>query len=318
MSTRPELPKVLYHYTDTAGLLGILGHPANFPGTDAGVFATETGATFGTLWATDARYLNDAAELTFGAEMLAQKLENRAESTPPGTVHDRLVSLTADVRTGRFEFTIGSAPEQRHPHVTCFCTSGNLLSQWRGYGDGGGGYAIGFSDTALNEFITIDSHFFETSPEFAVSPIGPPEKVYYGDDDASQFLDDCADEIAEGVEGIETGDNDYTYPDVFHGVAARWLAQVKHDAFSEEAEWRLIVDRINKAQDSEFRPGSIGLVPYQKLHFPITRSGEPSIVKIVVGPGRERELRKEAVTHLLEKIGSTDTEVSLSDAPYRG
>lgn len=318
MSTRPDLPKVLYHYTDTAGLLGILGQPATFPGTDQGVFATEKDATFGTLWATDARYLNDAAELTFGAEMLAQKLENRAESTQSGLVHDRLMSLALDVRTGRFEFTIGSAPEQRRPHVTCFCTSGNLLSQWRGYGDGGGGYAIGFSNTALSEFITVSSGFLKTNPEFAVTPVGRPEKVYYGTSDATSFLDDCADEIVEGIEGIESGDNDYTYPDVFHGVAAHWLAQVKHDAFSEEAEWRLIVDRFNKVEDSEFRAGQVGLVPYQKLHFPITKSGESSVVEIVVGPGRERDLRREALAHLLEKIGSRDTEVSLSDAPYRG
>lgn len=39
---------------------------------------------------------------------------------------------------------------------------------------------------------------------------------------------------------------------------------------------------------------------------------------IVFDLDRERELRKEAVSHLLDKIGSADTEVVLSDAPYRG
>lgn len=318
VTTPTPMPDVLYHYTDTAGLLGILSNPVSFPGTDKGVFATETGATFGTLWATDARYLNDAQELTYGAEILAVRLEAAARASTTPTVIDRLQELAGDVRTGRFELTrIGSGGNKSRPHVTCFCKSGNLLSQWRGYGDGGGGYAIGFSKSAFDDFILIDGHRLQTEPHFAVTPVLSPSEVYYGTAEAASFLDRAARSVAGALEADASGTESFTWPDTFRGICTQWLAQVKHDAFREEAEWRLIVDRVG-IDHTEFRAGRIGLVPYQKLHFPIASSGVSSISEIVVGPGGERELRKESLVRLLAKIGSSGTKVSLSNAPFRG
>lgn len=318
MKDRDELESPLYHYTDANGLLGILGSPKVFPGTEEdSVFPKEPGATFGTLWATDARYLNDSKELTYGVEILATKLEERAGATTTPVVRERLTQLADDVRTSRFEFTFGSRTEKPDPHVTCFCTSGNLLSQWRGYGDGGGGFAIGFSRAALDEFIVVDPELLKTDPHIADTPIGRPVRVHYGVEETSTFLEECAEEIADGLEAVESGAKTYRWPDTFHGVAATWLAQVKHDAFQEESEWRLIVDRGDD-KDRQFRAGRLGLIPYRPLYFPITKGGEPSITEIVVGPGGERQLRKAAVEQLLEKIGSTKTEVVLSEAPFRG
>lgn len=318
MPVPEDLPPTLYHYTDTAGLLGILGSPVAFPGTDEGTFATEKGATFGTLWATDARYLNDAQELTFGAEMLAAKLDTLAETAPSGLVHDRLRSLAIDTRNGEFEYNTSSKVEKPNPHVTCFCTSGNLLSQWRGYGDGGGGYAIGFTGTAIEELITVNASLFKSNPGLSVGPVRQAVRVRYGEVEAEPFLDECAGEIRHGLEQIESSKKSYRWPDTFHGVIATWLAQVKHDAFREESEWRVTVDQEWGGDEAQFRAGRVGLIPHQKLYFPITKGGIPSVKEIIVGPGGERELRKEALERLLGKIGSPDTEVVLSDAPYRG
>lgn len=317
VTTKPALPPVLYHYTDTAGLLGILGNPVPLPGTDTGVFATEKGATFGTLWATDARYLNDAQELTYGRPGFADTLEKAAAASTTPIVVDRLRELAGDVRNGRFEYTVGSTVETSRPYVTCFCTSGNLLSQWRGYGDGGGGYAIGFSSSAVEQFITVDPDYLKTDPQFAVHPVDQPRKVHYGVAEAAPFLEAEVKMIAAGLQAVEDGTKTYPWPDVFRGVASTSLAQVKHEAFEEESEWRLIVD-LGRGKDGQFRAGRIGLIPYRKLHFPITKSGEPLVSKIVIGPGGDRGLRIESLERLLEKIGSTGTEVLTSEAPFRG
>lgn len=316
VNTPPELPPMLYHYTDTSGLLGILGDPVAFPGTDTGVFATEKNATFGTLWATDARYLNDAQELTYGRPGFADTLEKAAASSTT-IVTDRLRELAEDVRNGRFEYTVGSKVEKSRPYVTCFCTSGNLLSQWRGYGDGGGGYAIGFSSEAVKQFITVDSNFLKTNPQFAVNPVTQPRKVHYGADEAAHFLEAETATITAGLQAVEDGTKTYPWPDTFRGVASKSLAQVKHEAFKEESEWRLIVN-FGRIKDEHFRSGRIGLIPYRKLYFPITKSGEPSVSRIVVGPGGDRALRIESLERLLEKINSTGTEVIPSEAPFRG
>lgn len=318
MPLSEDPPPTLYHYTDTAGLLGILGDPVSFPGTDEGTFATEKGATFGTLWATDARYLNDSQELTFGAEILAQKLATEADSATNETVRDRLQKLAADTRSGKFEYNLSSKAEKPNPHVMCFCTSGNLLSQWRGYGDGGGGYAIGFNALAIKELITVNAQLFKTYPEHSVGPVEQARRVRYGEVQAEPFLAECADEIRHDLDEIESGKKSFRWPDTFHGVIATWLAQAKHEAFEEEAEWRVIVDQEWNGEDAQFRAGRVGLIPYQKLYFPITKGGIPAVKEIIVGPGGERGLRKEALERLLEKIGSPDTEVLLSDAPYRG
>lgn len=37
----------------------------------------------------------------------------------------------------------------RNPEITCFCREPDLLSQWRGYGAVGGGYAVGFTAKEL-------------------------------------------------------------------------------------------------------------------------------------------------------------------------
>ena len=317
MPSMPDVPDVLYHYTNTGGLLGILADPVSFPGTDEGTFATEKGATFGTLWATDARYLNDAQELTFGAAVLTEKLKDAAQSAAIPVVADRLRELAEDVEHRRFEVSLGSTVKQTRPHVTCFCTTGDLLSQWRGYGDGGGGYAIGFSRAAFESCITVDTDLHKTDPQFAVLPAPQPVKVQYGSTRAAEFLEAAVGEIAYGLEAVEHGTKDYAWPDAFRSICAKWLARVKHGAFEEEDEWRLILDRRN-VRETYFRAGRIGLVPYVKLHFPIiTKSAGPSIKQIVIGPGGERELREEALERLLAKVGSTETVISLSDAPYR-
>ena len=44
---------------------------------------------------------------------------------------------------------------QFHSFVSCFCQSGNLLSQWRAYADKGGGYCIGF-DFSEDVVVTPD------------------------------------------------------------------------------------------------------------------------------------------------------------------
>ncbi|NMM91245.1 hypothetical protein B2J88_44255 [Rhodococcus sp. SRB_17] len=293
MTERTDLPQTpLYHYTDSAGLLGILAYPEKFKGAPKGM-------TFGTLWATDANYLNDSEEVTYGSEILAEELEKQAdapEQTP--SVATKLRELADDVHENRFDMTWHEQAQQAVPYVACLCEDGDLLSQWRGYGDGGGGYAIVFTPATLTRFYTVNADMVAYGDEFGLAAMqlqDGPERIIYGHNDTRARMAEYAQEKVKSMKLVEAKVRDYSW-DIYRLTALTALTQVKHDAFLEEAEWRFIEHDAGMGK-AEFRAGNIGLIPYTKLYFPITDGthGDPTITEIVVGPGGDRTLRANAL-----------------------
>lgn len=311
-----DLPETLYHYTDSAGLLGILGNPVEFNGAPRH-------ARYGTLWATDARYLNDTKELRFGTKLLASQLEERAlDMARRPAVAERLRELAQAVRTGTFEMTWHKDAHPATPFVTCFSSAskGDLLSQWRGYGDGGGGFALGFARSTLTKFYEVNTKLHEYGDPFSLFAnqlLGGPDQVKYGRREARQLMMETASEIAAELEAVARGEKTLSWPDVFYLQSIGQLAKVKHKAFAEESEWRLIT-KDHGMEHPEFRPGKLGVVPYVKLFFQLSNDAGPAISEIIVGPGPEQSLRVDALKRLLDKIGCSGTRVRRSKAPFRG
>ncbi|WP_319617807.1 DUF2971 domain-containing protein [Rhodococcus opacus] len=282
----------------------------------------DRGATFGTLWATDARYLNDSEEVIYGTKIMVEELERQADASGQSpTVRDQLLTLADDVRKNRFDMEWHAKAKRAVPFVACLCQEGDLLSQWRGYGDGGGGYAIGFSPEVLTEFYTVNDSMIQQDDGFGLAStplLRGPGKVIYGQSKTRRYMAKFAQETSEGMRLVEAGVKGYSW-DIYRLQALTTLAGVKHNAFREENEWRFI-EHDSGLGKAEFRAGGIGLIPYIKLYFPITNGthGDPPIREIVVGPGGDRKLRAEALKRLLRQIGIPDTQVRLSKAPFRG
>jgi hypothetical protein len=110
----------LYHYTDIAGLKGIV----------------ETKC----LWATSAFFLNDSSEISYGSRLVANVLDNCIENVGSKCF---AVRHFLGVLKWRFEHEISAVQYSTPVYLTCFCETDNLLSQWRGYASRGG-YSIGF------------------------------------------------------------------------------------------------------------------------------------------------------------------------------
>jgi hypothetical protein len=111
-----DTPVELFHYTDTAGLIGILQNK-------------------GELWVTDVRCLNDTDELALGYRLVEQAIQ--ARSTHPA--HGLLTRLLAHpAYVSGLVFT------------TSFSAEPDLLSQWRAYTGDGAGFAIGFVSATLS------------------------------------------------------------------------------------------------------------------------------------------------------------------------
>lgn len=118
-------PDVVYHYTDQKGLLGIIRGKS--------------------IWATDIRYLNDAAEFDH-AIGLALKLMPPAKELYQNEDRPLLEKLQDD---------LASMPKLTFAFygifVCSFSAERDQLSQWRAYCPAGTGFSIGFDFAKLRE-----------------------------------------------------------------------------------------------------------------------------------------------------------------------
>jgi hypothetical protein len=95
----PRTPATLYHYTNADGLLSMLRS--------------------GRLWATDASYMNDPRELSYGYDLLEELVRAQPRLR---TVRERLVRL---IRTA-----VDDKIANGRVYVASFCRDPDLLSQW--------------------------------------------------------------------------------------------------------------------------------------------------------------------------------------------
>jgi hypothetical protein len=108
---RAERQESLYHYTDLAGLNGIVSDHD--------------------LWLTNARFSNDDREMTHGYDVARGVIDelNQTEGLDSKPFLEELRG-----------FLDPTAAED--VYICCFCEEGNLLSQWRGYGADGTGVSV--------------------------------------------------------------------------------------------------------------------------------------------------------------------------------
>ena len=109
----PDIPATLYHYTNAAGLLGILKSKS--------------------LWASDLQFLNDRSELVYGHKLILDYLSKQPEPIAAALVRNKSRMPQGYARI----------------YVVSFCEHGDLLSQWRGYSRLQDGYSIALRSSSL-------------------------------------------------------------------------------------------------------------------------------------------------------------------------
>ncbi len=282
-ATANPIPTI-HHYTTAPGLLGII--------------------TSSEIWATDVRFLNDSRELNFAKEMVLSEFDSRPLPPLPD-------GLQVPTREGLIRDTVAaelSAWDRGFRcYVACFCEEGDLLSQWRGYAAGEGGYSIEFLREELGrERLSGGDYLLEL------------RQVGYGEDEASESFRTLIDFVADERSG-HPGTHGWHYA---RSIILE-LATLKDQAFREEREWRLVQvlpkyevvapDVEMPHAELRFRQGSYGPIPYVGLS--IERS---SIRGVRVGPGAYAELRRQGAADLLAHHGLGEVPVQLSAAPFRG
>lgn len=305
---------LIYHYTSASGLKGILQGKS--------------------IFATHSAYLNDSSEMQYGDDLGTQLLLARLKDEHT-QVFDGLVTIADTYAmleherselevlrkryvavTGRKFYTLNYAhdsmtrffPAQgKASYITSFCENGDLLSQWRGYANRGGGYAIGVSITRSQ--IETDGGIFGAF------------KIIYEGIEQQVSLDKLLQNALEHL-------NCYQFPEMHnaefveickrHAIVLTWFlklacARFKNNAFSEEKEWRFFAQKKeNDSEAMEFREANGLLIPY--LRFPIEADGI-EVKRIVCGPTLHPKLSKHSVELLAQNSKYGELEIVNSKIP---
>jgi len=227
------LPAAVYHYTDAAGLQGIL---------DSGV-----------LWATDYRYLNDSSELRYIFDLAVQSAENSLRSGDHGPLAQAFL-----------EYVSTSSPygDQVY-YLCCFSEADNSLSQWRAYG-GRQGFSFAFPGD-----ITFKPDLIDIPARQGQSAGMTLLKVDYQIEHHTEYvirLIQAFTGLCEGTVMQSYGDPDLAISWIapaYFGTLERASYRFKHPDFSDEREWRLV---SWGKHDEHFRVGAT-LTPYAKFQL---------------------------------------------------
>lgn len=319
----------VWHYTSEAGLDAILR--SNH------------------LWATNYRFLNDQEELRgFFSEKLPSLLERgtqlgyqRAVTTRNGRAEIASAG-SADLYMDRFRKAFHSSLQSvtldLGVYVASFCYmpdgpdyKNGLLSQWRGYGEGGG-YALVFDTRGLYQMLEQERQMY-SHPFMNFGDVDYYDREFPLDGSRHEETVEWENSLVNIVSEIVSGEARFEdKSDLLFEPVVALATRHKHYGFREEGEvrislvlWETHQLKMLDAGEATFPKKQIyhlnrrGVqVPFVKLFdgIPDDKRRLP-IREIIVGPHAEKLQRAETVKMLLKELGS-DASVRVSAIPYVG
>lgn len=243
------------------------------------------------LRASELRYMNDSTELLYALDLLQTAITARARKA------------TDD------KFLLSNFSQWLHNHITrgpmlfsaSFRANGNLLSQWRGYSNHGKGISLGFNHQAIQSLASAQNFYLGE----CLYDVGEQQAL------ADRIID-CVTSMCNQREEIGV---------VLRDIEADLMsicALLKHPAFTEEQEWRLISPTFTTVSSAPiaFREGKAMLVPYYL--FGLELEEEIKLDHVYVGPTPNAALSVNALTHYLTQKGARPANgISESEIPYR-
>ncbi len=260
MTTIPvtDIPVPLYHYTSQRGLLSIISNKC--------------------IWATNIQYLNDATEFAYAKDLVIKEVQSLLES-----------EVTDDIKVFLVYFMKLVSSSSRGVSIcTCsFSTKGDQLSQWNGYCPDGNGFSIGF------DFNSPDLRTLLEEQHFVLLPCiyKPDEQLETIRAFIQRYRENYQNQPQESNQSARISATLTDLPTEFLKLAP----QLKHPAFTQENEWRLISGPILPNDERlRFRQGKSMLIPY--IDVKLARDHEPMYIsEVIVGPTPHRSLSRESL-----------------------
>lgn len=281
-------PEIIYHYTNDAGLRGILES--------------------GKLFFTDVFNLNDPTEIRHGIKPAIDILAEHARTGPQEL--KPFSELFSQLLTGGIE-------EVAHFFVCCFSSNSNDLGQWRAYADNGRGYAIGFKGSQLelgfakpggvpipqhSTFpVTYDDKLLARMSGDIIANIVPliskPKGMNLKENTLRQYISELAVALAVCV--------------------LRTAIFFKHEAYKNEQEYRFLqIHQPGPVDGLKFRSRPYSLIRYREYDWRTATAD--SLCKIIIGPASDRLLASQFATNCIRAFHPAgNIQISQSDIPYR-
>jgi hypothetical protein len=288
----PAEKSQLYHYTTLNGMQGILNDRS--------------------LWLGHIGCLNDRLEIQYGQTTMREVLQDAVE-------RETSEPLRVFIRNILIHIQAFANNSLHHTFVGCFCESGNLLSQWRGYAHRGEGYCLGFEFSSATRIVS-DIKKLDAGMEPYLRKVIYDEKLQ-----RALVQDYLSGVLGAAKRGLSSGRNpfpdDSTYAAVMAiqaaGILLDMLLCFKHPAFESENEWRLV--RVT-ADDYEpeglkFREATGELIPYRPMHiYDQEDKKEPSfpLRSIGFGPMLEPGRTRSTIQLLLHHIAADQHSIKLT------
>jgi len=270
-------PGILYHYTTQRGFLGI-------------VRTRE-------MWASHTQYLNDSREYRHGVDIVKQEIAHMMKECQGSRRR-----LLAEMSKGL------DGIESINVCVCCFSAKGDVLSQWRAYGERTSGFSIGFSGPLLRSI--SDALNFWLVP------------VIYDEDEQRQLVRTLLDDVlSENVQRAGNGEEEdgpkYRSGGSLVAYLHRYAPILKHKSFAEEQEWRIISRPIFCEHERfDYRLGKSMLIPYYRIPLYLAEQ-QFKIDEVIVGPTPNPQQSIHSVMSLLVKHELGEASVRTSEVPYR-
>jgi hypothetical protein len=277
-----SVDKPLYHYTGIGSLLSI--------------------SKSETLWASSISYMNDSKEIVHACETVENVLNSRfAIAIQDAEYHflQQVQSWTNSLKEIAHTIFVFSLSEEP-----------SLLSQWRSYTPHGKGVSIELSPAKIN--------YIAKTSNLKIA------KCIYDTNEQEEIINSLIEKLLISFRqifptlGVSRGHQDQCYYDVINRYSNdifQVLAIIKHGAFREEKEWRLISPHYPKFTNPKlkFREGSSMLTPYIELPL---GSSKPHFSHIILGPSQYQNLAMSGLSMFISNQGICNS-VSNCSIPYR-
>lgn len=269
-----QLPKNIYHYTGSKGVLGII--------------------TTQKIWATHYSFLNDYNEFEYAKDLIRKILEEILDNSEfQNTLKENWHLFEA-----QFKYY--------NTFLVSFSTEKDLLSQWRGYSNHGKGYSLGF-ETKVIGLATLPK---ERSQTFTIRPVLYDKRKQK--QIIKEAIDYTLKEIYKNLEQFGSPYHySLEFYKLLHWNCLLPIVTFKSEHFKEECEWRAIhmQDDFDKFSTENlkirFKTNLENIIPYVELDLN-SEVGDQSerfpLREIVYGPTLADDLAEKSLELLTKKL----------------
>ncbi len=279
---------MLWHYTNGSALISILDSM--------------------TIYSTQISCLNDSTELRYGSTLFQEALRDLRAATSNDEIAERL--LDGAISYFKEDPNLPAQAASFH-FVTCFSEEKDDLSQWRAYGGGENGYAIGFRAADLfgvpNSMLVRVN--YDTDLHRALAMKAAVEMVRFCKEGIQKYAPTEVIQLVQ--ESIESWEKQIVIIDPL----------VKNPGFFKEKECRITKGyAAADLQGLRFIARNAMISRHLPLQPPGRERSEPyrlPIAEVMVGPSRHLAISRNGVATLLGQKGYPTGVVSTSKIPFQ-